>query len=72
MSSGELLFVVTMIVLLAWADHQSRCDDCGETLKWADKRRDVPMVRCFTCDGPHPAYVRDGYHHLFTYEASDD
>lgn len=62
------LAIIVGTLAVAWATKRDECEDCGDQLKWCDPTRsDVPITRCFTCDGAHPAYVRDGYHHLFDY-----
>lgn len=66
MSIGVLL--VLAVALIAWAERKNECDDCGEQLKWCDPARsDVPLTRCFTCEGPHRAYVRREYHDQFDF-----
>lgn len=72
MSAGTLLMVLLGLIGVAWANRKNECDDCGSQLLWCDpERMDVPLTRCFTCDGPHPAYVREDWHHLYDFGASE-
>lgn len=57
------LILILCTLVIGWANERNQCPDCGEQLKWVDPdRMDLPLTRCFTCDGPHPAYIRPEYH----------
>lgn len=63
------LIVAFLVLLVAWANERNRCPECGGQLLWRDpKRSDVPLTRCFTCEGDHPAYVRNEYHHRYDFD----
>ena len=64
------LLIMLAVLLIHWAHERNQCDDCGSQLLWCDPERSgVPVTRCFTCEGPHRAYIREGYQHLYDFEA---
>ena len=69
----ELGICAVLVAILVWAHLKNACPDCGEQLKWVGPRnKTMPLTRCFRCRGPHPAYVKPEYHHLYVFEADDD
>lgn len=57
----SLVVILFVVLLLSWANRMNECEDCGSQLRWCDpERADVPLTRCFICEGSHPAYTPPG------------
>ena len=69
----EYLMMALAVLLVLWAHELNRCEECGDQLLWADpERSDVPLTRCFTCEGEHYAYIQKEYHDQYDFRMAND
>ena len=70
---SEILICAGLVAILVWSHLANRCKECGHQLYWVNpKIKDMPLVRCFHCHGPHPAYIKEEFHDKYTFQEADD